>query len=158
MPTILITGANGQLGNELRVLSDQYPGYRFLFTSRDELPLEDLNRFESFFEKNKIDYCINCAAYTAVDKAESEREKAFLINAEAVGKLAEICNLHQTKLIHISTDYVYDGSIHIPLKEENTTGPLNTYGESKLKGEQLVLQKKSFNYYPYVMGLFFFRK
>ncbi|MGN6533188.1 MAG: dTDP-4-dehydrorhamnose reductase [Ginsengibacter sp.] len=141
MSNILITGANGQLGNEIRVLSSHFPNYQFLFTTRDQLPLEDLNLLEAFFRKNKVDYCINCAAYTAVDKAESEKEKAFLINAEAVGNLAEICNLHQTRLIHISTDYVYDGSVHMPLKEENKTGPLNTYGKSKLKGEELALQK-----------------
>lgn len=141
MRKLLITGANGQLGNEIRTLSSEFQDYQYLFTSHDELPLENLNALKSYFQKNRIDYCINCAAYTAVDIAESEKEKAFLINAEAVGNLAEICHLYETKLIHISTDYVYDGSVHTPLKEENKTGPVNTYGQSKLKGEGLAFEK-----------------
>ena len=136
---ILVTGSSGQLGSELRELSKKYPSYNFLFTTRNELSIENKSAIKNFFKKQKIKYCINCAAYTAVDKAESEQEKAFLINAEAPGMLASICNDHHVKLIHISTDYVYDGSIQQPLKEENPVGPLNTYGLSKLKGEELVL-------------------
>jgi len=143
MATILVTGANGQLANELKVLSSGFPQYQFLFTTKDELPVENTTSLKSFFEKNKIDYCINCAAYTAVDKAESEKEKAFLTNAEAVGNLANICSIYQTKLIHISTDYVYDGSANVPLKEEGKTAPLNIYGASKLKGEELALERNS---------------
>jgi dTDP-4-dehydrorhamnose reductase len=138
---ILVTGANGQLANEIKIIAAHYPQYKFFFTTKEELAIENKEAVRSFFGKNKIHYCINCAAYTAVDKAESEKEKAFLINADAVGNLANICKIHQTKLIHISTDYVYDGSSHVPLKEENKTGPLNTYGESKLKGEELALEK-----------------
>lgn len=141
MSTILVTGANGQLANEIKVLSSGYPQYQFLFTTKEELPIENTEILTTFFEKNKIDYCINCAAYTAVDKAESEKEKAFSINAIAVGELANICLQHQTKLIHISTDYVYDGSVHDPLKESNLVGPINVYGSSKLKGEELALNK-----------------
>lgn len=141
MATILVTGANGQLANELKVLSSGFPQYQFLFTAKEELPIENTDALTSFFQRNKIDYCINCAAYTAVDKAESEKEKAFLINAEAVGELANVCYNHQTKLIHISTDYVYDGTVHNPLKENNPVGPINIYGESKLKGEELALEK-----------------
>jgi len=139
--TILVTGANGQLANEIKSLSHQFINYRFFFTRKEDLPIENREALEIFFEKNLVDYCINCAAYTAVDKAESEREKAFLINADAVGELANICNAHQTKLIHISTDYVYDGSKEIALKEENAVAPLNVYGLSKLKGEELALNK-----------------
>ena len=138
---ILVTGANGQLANELKVLSSGFPQYQFLFTTKEELPIENTEALTSFFQKNKIDYCINCAAYTAVDKAEIEKEKAFLINADAVRELATVCLNHQTKFIHISTDYVYDGSVHDPLKEENPVGPINIYGASKLKGEELALQK-----------------
>ncbi len=138
--TILITGANGQLGNEIKTLSKNYPSYRFLFTAKEELPINDTQSIKSFFEKNQINYCINCAAYTAVDKAESEKEKAFEINADAVGELANICNDNQVKLIHISTDYVYDGDPEIPLKEDAAVGPANVYGKSKLKGEQLALE------------------
>jgi len=138
---ILVTGANGQLANELKVLSSGFPQYQFLFTTKEELPIENTEALTSFFQKNKIDYCINCAAYTAVDKAETEKEKAFLINADAVRELATVCLNYQTKFIHISTDYVYDGSVHDPLKEENPVGPINIYGASKLKGEELALQK-----------------
>lgn len=139
--TILVTGANGQLGNELKVLSLQYPLFRFLFTSRKDLPIENSDSVNLFFEKNKINYCVNCAAYTAVDKAESEKEAAFLINSEAVGTLAKICKQHNAKFIHISTDYVYDGSSNTPLKEESKLAPLNVYGLSKLKGEELAFRE-----------------
>lgn len=138
---VLVTGANGQLGTEIKVLSAAYPQHQFLFTTKEELPIENTERLNNFFQKNKIDYCINCAAYTAVDKAETEKEKAFLINADAVGELANVCYNHQTRLIHISTDYVYAGKIQQPLKEENAVGPINVYGASKLKGEELALQK-----------------
>jgi dTDP-4-dehydrorhamnose reductase len=138
---ILVTGANGQLANEIKIIAPHYPEYNFFFTTKEELPIENSEAVKSFFEKNKIDYCINCAAYTAVDKAESEKEKAFLINADAVGNLANICKVYQTKLIHISTDYVYDVSSNIPLKEDSKTGSVNIYGESKLKGEELALEK-----------------
>ena len=138
--TILVTGANGQLGSEIRKLSLKYPKYNFLFTSKDELAIENANAVNNFFEKKQIDYCVNCAAYTAVDKAETERENAFLINADAAGFLASACNDHHTKLIHVSTDYVYDGTSRQPLKEEDAVAPLNVYGWSKLKGEELVLR------------------
>jgi len=140
-PTILITGANGQLGNEIKIISGIFPSYRFLFTSKEELSIDNTESVKSFFDKHQIDYCINCAAYTAVDRAESEKEKAFLINADAVGDLAKLCNENQVKLIHISTDYVYDGSSGIPLKEDAAVGPVNVYGSSKLKGEQLALEQ-----------------
>lgn len=139
--TILVTGANGQLANEIKVLTFGYPQYQFLFTTKEELPIENIEALSSFFEKNKIDYCINCAAYTAVDKAEAEQEKAFLINATAVGELAHICQEHQAKLIHISTDYVYDGSSTIPLTEQSRLAPINIYGLSKLKGEELAIRE-----------------
>jgi len=141
MGTILVTGANGQLANEIKIVVPQHPQFQFIFTTREELPIENTAAVKSFFEKNKIDFCINCAAYTAVDKAESESEKAFLINADAVGNLANICNIYQTKLIHISTDYVYDGNANTPLKENSKTKPVNIYGESKLKGEELAIEK-----------------
>jgi dTDP-4-dehydrorhamnose reductase len=141
--TILVTGANGQLANELKALATDHPSYLFLFTSKEELPIESSEALELFFNSNNIDYCINCGAYTAVDKAESEEEKAFLINAEAVGALANICRVHDTKFLHISTDYVYDGSKEQPLNEEDAVGPVNIYGASKLKGEQLAMENNS---------------
>lgn len=142
-PTILVTGAAGQLGSEIKILSKKIPSSNFLFTTRKELAIEDSKSIESFFERHQVNYCINCAAYTAVDKAESEKEKAFAINADAVGVLAEICLKHHTKFIHISTDYVYDGSSGIPLKEDGKLAPVNVYGLSKLKGEELALKNNS---------------
>ncbi len=137
--TILVTGANGQLGSEIRELVTAYSQFNFLLTNRETLSIAESDNLKSFFEKQQIDYCINCAAYTLVDKAEEEPEKAFLINADGAGNLALACRDHQTKLIHISTDYVYDGSRHEPLKEDDAVSPLNVYGWSKLKGEELIL-------------------
>ena len=141
LATILVTGANGQLANEIKEMSSLFPFYKFFFETREELPIEDEEKLKDFFENQQIDFCINCAAYTAVDKAESDEETANEINGDAVGNLAAICKAHQTKLIHISTDYVYDGSIEMPLQEENAVAPLNVYGKSKLKGEELALKK-----------------
>ena len=137
--TILVTGANGQLAKEFGVLAAFYPQYHFLFTSRENLPIEDFAAVGTYFEQHKIDCCINCAAYTAVDKAETEKEKAFLINATAAGNLAALCKVHNTLLIHFSTDYVFDGNGTVPYKETDAVNPVNVYGESKLKGEQLLL-------------------
>ena len=138
--TILVTGANGQLGCELKVIARQFIQYHFFFVTKEELDIDDPDALAKYFATNEITYCINCAAYTAVDKAETEREKAFLINAEAAGNLAGICKQHNTKLIHISTDYVFDGTADQPYKETDTTNPVSVYGASKLKGEELILQ------------------
>jgi dTDP-4-dehydrorhamnose reductase len=138
--TILVTGSGGQLGMEIWKLSEQYPSYKFLFTTREDLPIEDYKFVKIFFVNHQIDFCINCAAYTAVDKAESEAEKAFLINATAAGNLSLICKAHQTQFIHISTDYVFEGSAGKPYKEEDRVSPINVYGASKLRGEELVLK------------------
>jgi dTDP-4-dehydrorhamnose reductase len=135
--TILVTGSNGQLGKELQQLAIDYPQYKFVFASREDLKLHHFPLVENFFIATKPQYCINCAAYTAVDKAESEADMAMLVNGEAVGHLAAVCKKYQTKLIHISTDYVFDGESEIPYKEEDATGPINVYGISKLMGEQL---------------------
>ncbi len=139
-PTILVTGSDGQLGNELRSIAIDHPGYKFLFTDKAQLPIEDIIAVKNYFSLHHINYCINCAAYTAVDKAETEKEKAFLINADAVGNLAKICNHYKAQLIHISTDYVFDGTARQPYKETDDTSPISIYGQSKLKGEQLALQ------------------
>lgn len=136
--TILVTGANGQLGSELRAIAPRYPQYRFLFSSRNELPIDDPAAMEKYFSSNRISYCVNCAAYTAVDKAENDKENAFRINADAAGNLARICRLHQAQLFHISTDYVFDGNGAEPYKETDPTAPLGVYGASKLQGERLV--------------------
>ena len=136
--TIIVTGANGQLGKELQAIADPKD---FLFLSKEDLPIQDAARTLQFFSAHRPAYCINCAAYTAVDKAESEKDQAFAINGDAVGSLAAACKRVGARLIHISTDYVFDGHSHIPLKENDPTGPINIYGASKLKGEQLARQE-----------------
>ena len=138
MSTILVTGAGGQLGSELKVIAEKYPAYNFLFVGRNEMPIDDPASVTAFFSLHKIDHCINCAAYTAVDKAEAEPGKAFLINADAAGDLARICHANKTQLIHISTDYVFDGKADTPYTELDKTNTINTYGASKLKGEEQV--------------------
>ena len=138
--TILVTGANGQLGSEMQVISTAYPNFTFLFVTKNELSIDDTEAVKIYFNQHKIDFCVNCAAYTAVDKAETEIEKALLINATAVGNLAAICKMHHTQFIHISTDYVFDGTATTPYKEDNVVSPVNSYGATKLKGEELALQ------------------
>lgn len=140
---ILVTGANGQLGSELLVLSKDYNSFKFYFTYRDELAVNDPLAIEKYFSGKRIDYCINCAAYTAVDKAEDEKELAFEINATAVRNLARVCKKYNTRLIHISTDYVFSGNAHTPYKESDKTVPVNLYGQSKLEGEMLAMQNNA---------------
>ena len=138
-PAILITGASGQLGMEFRKLESAFPQYQFLFVSKDELPIDDGIAINQYFAKQPVHYCVNCAAYTAVDKAESEPEKAMLINGTAVGELATVCKENNSLFIHISTDYVFDGNGTAPYKEDHPVNPVNTYGASKLKGEELAI-------------------
>lgn len=138
-PTILVTGANGQLGKELRALSAAYPSFNFLFLSREDLPIHHFELVRNYFKITRPQYCVNCAAYTAVDRSETEKDLAMLINGESVGVLAAVCNDHHTKLIHISTDYVFDGEGKQPYKEDDPTEPVNYYGLTKLNGEQLCL-------------------
>ncbi len=137
---VLVTGANGQLGSEMQKLSVHYPKYEFLFVTRNELPIDDDKALANFFSTQRIDYCVNCAAYTAVDKAETDSEKAFIINGFAVGNLAKYCKSQGAPFIHISTDYVFDGTGTSPYKEADTVNPVNLYGASKLKGEQLAIE------------------
>lgn len=140
-PVVLVTGSNGQLGKELQVLAESYPQFRFVFASREDLKLHHYGLVENFFLATKPQYCINCAAYTAVDKAETEADMAMLVNGESVGNLAAVCKKYQTKLIHISTDYVFNGESEIPYKEDDSTGPINLYGVSKLQGEKLCMKE-----------------
>jgi dTDP-4-dehydrorhamnose reductase len=135
-PTILVTGANGQLGKEIKQLESAYPGFRFIFLSREDLPIHHFELVRNFFKGYKPQYLINCAAYTAVDKAESEKDLAFQVNGEAVGVLAAVCKEYGTKFIHISTDYVFDGNGTTPYTTDAPTNPQSVYGASKLKGEQ----------------------
>jgi dTDP-4-dehydrorhamnose reductase len=140
MKKILITGANGQLGKEFRDLASKNPDCEFLFLSREDLPIHHFELVRNIFNSFNPDFCINCAAYTAVDKAEQEKELAFLVNTESVGVLAAVSNLHKTKFIHISTDYIYDGSATVPYTEDAITGPQSVYGLSKKMGEEEALK------------------
>ena len=137
---ILVTGANGQLGMELQQLARGYPGFEFVFTTREQLPLDDLNAINQFISEHKPQYCINCAAYTAVDKAESEKEVAYRINAEAPGVMAAACKANNIQFLHVSTDYVFKGNGTSPYKEDDKTDPVNLYGDSKLEGEKMVMK------------------
>jgi dTDP-4-dehydrorhamnose reductase len=139
-PTIIISGKNGQLGNELQDACVLFPQFNYRFFARDELDISNTNAIEKIFKKYKPEYFINSAAYTAVDKAESDQEAAYLINAEASGNIAKTCKQYNTKLIHVSTDYVFDGNGKAPYKEDDTTSPVNYYGFSKWMGEQLAVE------------------
>jgi len=136
VPTILVTGANGQLGKELKQLEGAYPGYRFIFLSREDLPIHHFELVRNFFKGYTPQYLVNCAAYTAVDKAETEKDLAFQVNGEAVGVLAAVCREYGTKFIHISTDYVFDGNATTPYSTDAPVNPQTVYGASKLMGEQ----------------------
>jgi dTDP-4-dehydrorhamnose reductase len=140
---ILVTGSNGQLGSDLKDLAASYPKFDFIFTDVAELSIVDKNAVDSLFAKERPAYLINCAAYTAVDKAESEKQLSDEINGTAVGILASACESHGTKFIHISTDYVFNGEASSPLKETDQVDPVNAYGASKLLGEQLAVQNNT---------------
>ena len=139
MLSFLITGAKGQLGSELQELIPLYPQYRFFPTDIDTLDLCDREAIESFLDKNHIDYVVNCAAYTAVDKAEDDSALCYRINRDAVRNLAKAAG-GKAKIIHISTDYVFDGTSERPLRETDKTNPQSVYGKSKLEGEQILLK------------------
>jgi dTDP-4-dehydrorhamnose reductase len=138
---ILVTGANGQVGRELQALQSAYPQLQFHFFTKEDLNITDLASVEAIFKQVQPDYCINCAAYTAVDKAEIEKETAFLINQTGTKNLALVSKHLGTKFIHISTDYVFDGNGSEPYKEDHPVDPQNVYGASKLKGEEEALSK-----------------
>ncbi|MEO5997193.1 MAG: dTDP-4-dehydrorhamnose reductase [Chitinophagaceae bacterium] len=138
-PKILVTGCNGQLGKELQAISSFYPDFEFIFLSKEELPIHHREQIHQSFASLKPQYCINCAAYTAVDRAETEKELAFTINGDSAGKLAEACKSFGVKFIHISTDYVFSGHATTPYKEDDPVDPVNIYGASKLRGEELAV-------------------
>jgi dTDP-4-dehydrorhamnose reductase len=138
MFNILVTGSNGQVGSEIRALHADYP-YNFFFTDRSTIDITDAAAVEKFIEANNINTIINCAAYTAVDKAESDEANADAINHLAVKNLALVCKAKNIKLIHISTDYVFDGKNYKPYTEEDTANPNGVYGKTKLDGEKALL-------------------
>ncbi|WP_456420792.1 dTDP-4-dehydrorhamnose reductase [Lutibacter sp.] len=137
---VLVTGSKGQLGLELVGLESVFLNYQFFFTDKNQLDITKFKDVSTFILKNKIEVLINCAAYTNVDKAEDEPNLANEINHLAVKNLAEIAKKHQLKLIHISTDYVFDGSSNIPYTEKENTNPKNVYGITKLNGEKALLK------------------
>lgn len=135
---VLVTGSKGQLGSELRMLNDEFLmlNYKCYFTTSTDLDITDFEAVENYIQDNDIKIIINCAAYTAVDKAESDKENADAINHLAVKFLAQISKEYNIKLIHISTDYVFDGTNYKPYKEDDATNPNSVYGETKLSGEK----------------------
>ncbi len=135
MTNILVTGSKGQVGSELQILSKDY-NYNFLFTDRDTLDITNEEAINNFTQTNNIDIIINCAAYTAVDKAEQDRKNANKVNHLATQVLAEIAKEYDIKLIHISTDYVFDGKNYKPYSENDATSPNGIYGATKLAGEK----------------------
>jgi len=137
MKNILITGCNGQLGLEIQKIAPAFPQFSFFPTDVDTLNICQKSAVEQFISENAVDLIINCAAYTAVDKAESDIEKCYAINCEAVGNIAEAAR-GKAKIIHISTDYVFDGQGHTPLKETDAVNPQSVYGKSKLEGEKIL--------------------
>jgi dTDP-4-dehydrorhamnose reductase len=140
MKNILVTGAYGQLGNEVRILSANYPEYNFMFTDVDSLDITDKNELIDFVTGNDIRYIINCAAYTAVDKAEDDSELCEKINATAVKNLGLAAAEAGAGIIHVSTDYVFDGTSCRPYTEDMPTKPCSVYGKTKLKGEKNLLK------------------
>ncbi len=142
---ILVTGANGQLGQSLY----QYippESHEFVLTNKNQLDITKPEQIQAFFDNNHFDYCLNLAAYTNVEKAESEPEDAFLINAKAPSSLARICSKNKCTLIHISTDYVFDGKRKMPYLETDLPNPINIYGKSKWEGEKNIVEQADHYY------------
>ena len=138
MKTVLVTGANGQLGLAIKAACANFPKLQFVFASKAELDVTKEEEIAAFFENNQLDYCINAAAYTNVDKAEEEPQAAYLLNETAPRLLDEVCKKHKVFLAQISTDYVFDGTKGAPYTTDDTPNPINVYGTSKLAGEKAI--------------------
>jgi len=138
MRPVLVTGSKGQLGSEIRRISGEYTGMSFIYTDIEELDITDRNAVKDFLDSNNVNYIINCAAYTAVDRAEDEPDAAMLLNAGAVDILAGESIRREIQLIHISTDYVFNGENNRPYRVNDPLAPRTIYGESKLAGEKAV--------------------
>jgi dTDP-4-dehydrorhamnose reductase len=132
---VLVTGANGQLGQSIKFIANKYPTIQFIYTDFDEMDITNIESCTNAFLKYKPQFCINTAAYTAVDKAESEPEKAHLINSIGPENLAKVCKEYDTILLHISTDFIFDGTSKTPYLESNLPNPQSVYGQTKLEGE-----------------------
>ena len=132
---VLVTGSNGQLGQSLQFIASQHPLIEFVFCTSSDLDITNLENCQTVFNTFKPDFCINTAAYTAVDKAESESEKALAINVEGARNLAKTCKMYSTILLHISTDFVFDGNNNKPYSETDIPNPTGVYSQTKLDGE-----------------------
>lgn len=141
---VLVTGANGQLGNEMRLMA-QNSSYHYIFTDVEELDITDFNAILQTVKEKEIQIIVNCAAYTNVDKAENDFDIANALNNIAVGRLANVAKAQNATLIHISTDYVFNGNNHIPYTEDDITDPIGVYGKTKLAGEETI-KKVGCNY------------
>jgi dTDP-4-dehydrorhamnose reductase len=139
MAVIIVTGANGQLGSELKIAAKNYFGYQFFFTDIDTLDITDKEQTETFIRNTDPGWIINCASYNLVDKAEKEQERAMLINNIAVKNIADAIKDRECRLIHISSDYVFDGNSNVPYNEGSVPNPVTVYGKSKMKGEKAAL-------------------
>ncbi len=146
MKTILVTGASGQLGKCISSIKSNYKDFNFIFADSNTLNITKHEQVKAFFESRDIDWCINCAAYTAVDKAEEQAKQAENTNVLGAKYLAEVCTNHEIKLIHISTDFVFDGTQGRPYTEHDKTNPLSVYGVTKREGERQ-LSKTNPNHY-----------
>lgn len=140
MKTILVTGANGQLGNSIRLKTNQHPQYKFLFTDVDTLDITDAAAVKAMVKDNQVNYILNCAAYTAVDKAEDNEDLCRRLNCDAVHVLGEAAREANAKIIHVSTDYVFSGTNYRPYKETDDTRPVSAYGRTKLAGEEALVK------------------
>ncbi len=143
MKRILVTGANGQLGQSILEQSKNYKEIECFFVTRNELDITNEELINHYFEDKSFDFVVNCAAYTAVDKAEDDQENAYLVNAKATEFLAKITNQKGIPFIHVSTDYVFDGTEAQPRLETDQTNPIGVYGQTKLDGENLALENNS---------------
>lgn len=139
MKSILVTGANGQLGSALQKRADRYPEWTFHFTDIDTLDICKKTQVSEYIRANRIGYIVNCAAYTAVDKAEDDADRCMRMNRDAVHNLGEAACEQNVRVIHISTDYVFDGMGKRPYREDDPTAPVSVYGKTKLAGEQALL-------------------
>ncbi len=135
---VLVAGSNGQLGQSLQYIAGNYPNIDFKFCNSTNLDITNLENVKHIFQEYKPDFCINTAAYTAVDKAETEAEKAFAINVTGAKNLAEVCKEFDTILIHVSTDFVFDGTAVKPYTETDVTNPKSVYGQTKRDGEKAI--------------------
>jgi len=140
MTTILITGSHGQLGNEMQQAAKHFPAFKFIYTDVEDLDICDKVALNAFVKANAVNVIVNCAAYTAVDKAEDDVELCYKINSDAVRNIGEVANQNGLKVVHVSTDYVFDGTNYVPYSEDQAVSPNTVYGKSKLAGEQALME------------------